>query len=187
MLKVFFFLSTCIFLFGCNPSKLKIEENIKKMQSKSITIPINHLDYWTNDSLLFQKVSTKAEIKLVVYIDSTKCSMCYISKQFLWKDVLKLERDYNSRFSIYFIVEPSQEHKKEIYKKLNKEDLIHPIYIDTLGAFAKTNPNIPKETMYHTFLLDYKNNVLFVGNPIGNSIIKEKILGIIKEQISNVK
>ena len=102
MLKVFFFLSTCIFLFGCNPSKLKIEENIKKMQSKSITIPINHLDYWTNDSLLFQKVSTKAEIKLVVYIDSTKCSMCYISKQFLWKDVLKLERDYNSRFSIYF-------------------------------------------------------------------------------------
>ena len=41
--------------------------------------------------------------------------------------------------------------------------------------------------MYHTFLLDYKNNVLFVGNPIGNSIIKEKILGIIKEQISNVK
>ena len=157
MLKVFFFLSTCIFLFGCNPSKLKIEENIKKMQSKSITIPINHLDYWTNDSLLFRK------------------------------DVLKLERDYNSRFSIYFIVEPSQEHKKEIYKKFNKEDLIHPIYIDTLGAFAKTNPNIPKETMYHTFLLDYKNNVLFVGNPIGNSIIKEKILGIIKEQISNVK
>lgn len=162
-----------------------MEENIKKMQSKSITIPINHFDYWTNDSLFPQKVYTNAELKLVVYIDSTECSMCYISKQFLWKDVIKLEGDYNNKFSIYFIVEPSQEHKKELYKKINKEDLIHPIYIDTLGSFAKTNTNIPIEAMYHTFLLDCKNNVLFVGNPIGNSIIKEKMFGVIKEQISN--
>lgn len=177
MLKCYLFVFvSCIFLAGCNPSKLKIEKNIKQMQSMRVKIPIDNLDYWTSDSLEDPIIYERARLKLVVYVDSTECSMCYISKLFFWNEILKLEKKHKKNFSIFFIVEPSQKSRKNILESLKRDKLIHPIYIDTLGIFAHSNPNIPKEVMYHTFLVDENDSIIFVGNPLNNKKTKDVLM-----------
>ena len=40
--------------------------------------------------------------------------------------------------------------------------LSYPIYMDTTGVFRRTNPQLPSNPMFHTFLSDENNEVLAV-------------------------
>lgn len=41
-----------------------------------------------------------------------------------------------------------------------------PIYIDTTGIFRHKNPHIPKNKVFHTFLLDKDNKAVLAGDPL---------------------
>ena len=60
----------------------------------------------------------------------------------------------------------------DINMELEITDLQSSIYLDTAYVFKKHNPTIPKDTKYHSFLLDKEGKVLFVGSPIDNKKIK---------------
>lgn len=57
------------------------------------------------------------------------------------------------------------------------------IYIDTLGVFAKRNSHIPKESMYHVFLLDNENYIILVGNPLTNKTIENHFMKIVTKRL----
>ena len=57
------------------------------------------------------------------------------------------------------------------------------IFVDTANVFTESNPNIPSESMYHTFLLDENNNVILVGNPIVNEKIADMLPSIVEEKL----
>lgn len=42
------------------------------------------------------------------------------------------------------------------------------VYIDDRQDFITNNPTIPEDAMFHTFLLDRKNKIVLVGNPVHN-------------------
>lgn len=67
---------------------------------------------------------------------------------------------------------PKPESIDDINMELEITDLQSSIYLDTAYVFKKYNPAIPKETKYHSFLLDKEDNVQFVGSPIDNEKIK---------------
>lgn len=50
------------------------------------------------------------------------------------------------------------------------------------GVFARENPHLPREAMYHTFLLDEENRVVLVGDPSRNERIKELFWQIVEEK-----
>lgn len=39
---------------------------------------------------------------------------------------------------------------------------------DSTGTFIRTNPVVPQDENYHTFLLDRDNRVVLAGSPAGN-------------------
>lgn len=123
----------------------------------------------------------KAKLKVVVYADTSNCSSCYLSKMKLWNDFLKLENDYNGKIRFVFIIESRKNESKALYDQLELTGLEHPIFIDDKGVFMKSNPHIPLETLYHTFVLDDKNNIVLVGNPL----ISEEIEKILYELIDS--
>lgn len=45
------------------------------------------------------------------------------------------------------------------------------------------NPNIPSESMFHTFLLDENNKVILIGNPMVNKQIEEMLVLIVEEKL----
>ncbi len=60
-----------------------------------------------------------------------------------------------------------------------------PVHVDTAGIFIRENPHIPREAVYHTFLLDKDNRVVLVGNPSRSEKIKEMFWQIVEEKLAN--
>ena len=54
-----------------------------------------------------------------------------------------------------------------------------PVFIDTLSFFRRHNPQIPKDRMFHTFLLDESDSVVLVGNPMQNNQIDNLLKQIV--------
>ena len=40
-----------------------------------------------------------------------------------------------------------------------------PVYIDPNNTFLKTNPFIPEDRRFRSFMIDREGNVIFVGDP----------------------
>lgn len=67
--------------------------------------------------------------------------------------------------------------------KLCKNTLMNDqIYIDTMSVFARTNPNIPRNSILHTFLINEQGKVLLIGSPLHNNKIMNLSLEIIKSK-----
>ena len=73
------------------------------------------------------------------------------------------------------IVAPKHEQIEDAYLSIESNGLDSPVYVDTAYAFRKANPYLPDERMYHSFLLDEKDSVVIVGNPIENPKIDSLI------------
>ena len=103
-------------------------------------------------------------------------------------EFLNIEKESNYNFCNIFIVSPGT---KEFVWKLLQDSYAHnktpqTLFIDSTYIFIKKNKNIPKENVFHTFLIDEKNNVIFVGNLHISKSLREKFVRVIKERLSNV-
>lgn len=165
----------------CRSQKDKTEERIKELMTKQIILPYSKMSCWINDSIQKRRPWEKAQMKLIVYTDSSNCSECALKTMYMWEDFVKLEKEYNSRFSLVFIFQTRQNIKPQSLASLFRiTELNHPMYIDSCSIFSKSNSHLPRESMYHIFLLDNKNNVVLVGSPLFNS----KIEGLLRKEIN---
>ena len=65
---------------------------------------------------------------------------------------------------------------EEFYFTMRTMAPLLPVHVDTAGVFIRENPHIPREAVYHTFLLDKDNRVVLVGNPSRSEKIKRNVL-----------
>ena len=70
---------------------------------------------------------------------------------------------------------------EDVNMELDITDLPSSIYVDTAHVFSNRNELIPKDQRYHSFLLDKRLNVIFVGSPIENENVKR----VYKKVINN--
>ena len=167
----------CGYMMSCDSEK-KIREDLESMQSSKIQffqdsmICINQ--EYKNDE------KEKQLLKLVVFVDSSECSACALSR--LGERYPYLQ-DFDSLNDFLFLVILES---KKLDIEYAKEQLeiasVHtPVYIDTLSIFRKHNPQIPDNKLFHTFLLDESDKVLLVGNPLRNEQIDKLLRKIVKE------
>ena len=86
-----------------------------------------------------------------------------------------------SNVQFLFVLAP---HKKEdvpyLQFYIEKVKVNAPVYIDEKYIFLEENPFIPKESLFHTLLLDSLDRVVLVGNPIRNSSIEQMAFDIVR-------
>lgn len=155
---------------ACN-NKRSIEETIIEMSRIPIVLPIGDMISSQNDRETNSFFSSN--YKLVVYADSSECSSCFIKHLSVWNDYLRLEDEGN--MDLVFIIEVPKEKLDYYSRELTYSRFNHLVYFDVQKAFRKNNPQIPKEGLYHIFLIDENNQIVMVGNPIANPRI-EKML-----------
>lgn len=179
-----------LFLVACESSNDRIKRNIEEMSSNPITIPFEKMKCMTSDSLLEKSPWKYAKIKLVHYIDSMQCSTCYLQK-IMKKDktIFHLEKETDNEFFNIFIVDPRSNKSSitALMAQYSNKEIPTTLFVDTAHVFIDINSTIPEETMYHTFLLDEKNNVIFVGNPLVSKEMKEKVCHIINKRLKQTK
>lgn len=178
----------CIFVLlfllgGCKSSRDEIKEKIEKMMAKPVTIPYSKMLLWLKDSTQVKSPNIHYDFKLVVYMDSTYCTECALKRMHLWNDFYKLERKYEGRFKVVFIVQTSKKSDAKIIASAFRHyGVEYPMYIDSTNVFSSMNPHIPSEDMYHVFLTDKKDSVVLVGNPQFNDNIEKRLLDILEKR-----
>lgn len=96
-----------------------------------------------------------------------------------------MEAQSNNDFYNIFIINPNIIAKKKLISDFSGKLIPQTIFVDSAIVFMEVNPNIPSESMFHTFLLDENNKVILVGNPMLNKQIEDMMLSIVDEKLGN--
>ena len=180
----------CSLICACNSQKKELQEKVEKLQSMEINIPYEQMVCWTSDSIMEKSPWNKAKLKLIHYVDSNMCSTCYLANNVKNSFVLRMESLSNNDFYNIFIVSPNNKRRKTLEMDFQDKLIPQTIFVDTSNVFIAANPNIPSESIYHTFLLDENNKVILVGNPVLNKEVGEMMLSIVEKKLGkklNVK
>lgn len=138
-----------------------IEESLQKIIGKQMVVNDDSM-LILQDSLYFREDVNKdvAEYKFIAFFDSTECSSCQMKKLFEWNDFMVFEK--NRLVDFYFIFSTNEIASIErMYRNCN---LKHSILVDTCNIFLSTNKYVPSEKMFHYFMLNKKDEIIFVGN-----------------------
>jgi len=174
LLSIIAVLSGFICLTSCNGNRT-VEEALADMHSQPIKLCLEEMQCRNKYGDTIVVDSVKLPYRMVVYVDSSVCSPCTLDKMFVWNESIKKVRQQGNRLKHVFIVAPKPEQLEDAYLSIESNGLDSPVYVDTAYAFRRANPHLPKEKMYHTFLLDAKDCVVIVGNPIENPKIDSLI------------
>lgn len=164
-----------------------IEKTILSMSQQPVILPLEEMDCCTPEisqhhwyEPLVNVERNESAYKLVVFTDSTQCSSCFIGHLSIWNDLLEWED--SGLLDFIFIVEPKFGEHQRIAELLHSSILNHSVYLDTYNSFRLSNPQLPQNSIYHTFLLDNDNHVVIVGDPVRNAKIKDMMEMVINHQ-----
>lgn len=177
--KMLVFLS--LILFSCS-TKDDIKKKIARMIEKPVLIDVEHMLFCRLDSGSHLNNTKKRQFSFVIYTDSTQCSPCFIKGLTEWNDILRLENSNEHDIQFFFIIEPRKNDTGLLLKKIKQSGFKHSVLVDNKSLFLKANPQIPKEAIYHTFLLDKNNNIILVGNPLINEDVKKLLYRRLNDQ-----
>ncbi len=166
----------CLLFFGCKSEKEQVKDKIEQMKSRPIELCLNQMECRRNPVKSLDKKYT-----MVVYVDSSECSPCALSKLRFWNPLIAEAKKKQVDINYVFILAAKKEEMEDIDMELEITDLQSSIYLDTAFVFRGVNSVIPTERQYHSFLLDKNSNVILVGSPIEKDNLKgiyNKCLGI---------
>lgn len=169
-------------LFACKDAGLKKE--LKRLSQLEINIPdIQQCMYAGQDTTM--NIVNDAYAKMVIFYDSTVCSSCQMSRIWEWEDVVGLSKATNGKFSPVFVFNPPKGKINELKIALKTYPFKYPVFLDEDGEFIKHNPELPANTLLHTFLVDKNNKVVLVGKPVGNEQLWELYKSTIRDLVNN--
>jgi hypothetical protein len=174
--SVFFIILLGFFSCHKNNEKKQITQTLTKMYNKKILFNQNlQAKFMGADTISFEIEEVRP--KIIIYINRGGCTPCKL-KLSEWKDYMANVHSINKKISFIFIVAP--ENITELDKEFIINDFKHIVYYDLNTNFEEIN-NLPKDSKYHTFMVNNMNKIILVGNPVINSKINELYLHKIKE------
>lgn len=184
MIRLLFLLFVLPFLTSCTNQSIKKE--LIRLQSEPIKLPTNAaITIHGRDTTIMDLY--KADLKMVVYIDSIACASCQISHMPFWNPLIEYADSLNNRLKYYFVFSPRKEDRKAVRVSLGLYPIDYPVLIDDNGEFARLNRHIPQNRALHTFLLNNENQVVLVGSPVENQQVKTLFYKITKELLTSCK
>ncbi len=176
-----FLIIVCLFVFfSCNCKKDKqIEDDVKQFMSSIVLVPKDKMLYF--GGLGHRSVHESGKYSMVVFTDSAACSTCTLNNLYIWEPLLDSLRNYKKYRETIFIMSPSKKDLPHVKKVLSGCNFDYSIYLDTCHAFEKIN-DIPNNSMLHTFIIDNKDSVVLVGNPLNNKKIRSLLFDYLEKR-----
>jgi len=118
--------------------------------------------------------SVRHKPKMIVYVDSTECTMCRISRFEQKYDSLYRFSDENGRFSLVLLVCSGEIEGMPVSRVIADFEFGIPVYVDERNSFLKDNPSVPlSDKRLHSLFVDGEGKPVFVGDPSGNDRIRK--------------
>lgn len=164
-------------LFSISCKQTAFEKEMRVFNNSRIELMLDSMNcVRTKDEMV---VPNKSEYTYVIYVDSFSCSDCALNH---FKDWVVLETQFDHRkFTYLFIVNPKKGERTHFIEKVKNDTLFNNrIYIDTTDVFKRHNPMLPQNNLLHTFMINKKDTVILIGNPINNRKMKELLNKIVQ-------
>jgi hypothetical protein len=163
----------------------RLERKIEAFMQHPIVVPqdIRQIPSEVNDSLVLD-LEGKI-VRLIVYVDSVECSSCKVGHMHQYDEIIDYQKTVGDQYLPLFIFNPPKHINEEFLRHLRLSYFDYPILLDSVGAFARANPQIPTDERLHTFLLDRDGKVVLVGDPSRNPELWELYKKTITELVEN--
>lgn len=152
----------------------------KDMLNRELHLPnIDSLEilYYKADSIIAMHGNNP---KIVSYYNLAGCMSCRLKELRNWRcrimEFVHLNFS-NVDFIFIFRVGCDNEYFMEEFRQTGFD---HTVLLDPDGEFERLN-ELPKDSRYHTFLLDSSNRIILIGSPVYNSPFWERYKTKIKE------
>lgn len=170
-MREFCFIFICMLLLcnvSCNHRDLSMSDYSRLKHSK-ITFPKNLKSF--NTSTEFK---TKKPYKLLVLKDSLSCTPCYVKGLNEWNMFVSALKP--NMADICFVLIPKKSEYVSVTSVLRQKGYNWNIFVDTDGKFLQSNKQIPTDNIYHCMLLDSRNRVVIIGNPLKNKSVAKLMI-----------
>lgn len=167
----------------CSCDRMRLKHNLERFSGSEIVFPPGlQMLLGGRDTVI--DGFADARTRMVVYFDSLGCSSCRVTHMPEWNEVVDYARQSEGRFGVLFVFSPKQgrRFRHEVRTSLRSSHFDYPVFLDTAGAFPRSNPSIPSDKRFHTFLLDGENRVVMAGSPENN----ERLWQLYKEEIEKI-
>jgi len=164
---------------GCkeNNQKNEITKIVQEWKDKEIIFPTNLIFTKHGRDTMDYEIPLST-YKILMYVDSVGCTSCKLQLH-KWKEFIdEVDSLTSGTVPVLFFFHPKD--LREISYLLRRDGIDIPVCIDTNDYLNAAN-NFPSLQEFQTFLLNDKNQVLYIGNPVQNVRIKEMYL----KEISN--
>ncbi|WP_155897753.1 hypothetical protein [Bacteroides pyogenes] len=159
----------------------KLKKDYKSFMGRRVDLPFKEMRHLSSQGIDF-KNSNNANSKYVYvsYLDASKCSPCHLATIGKWEDIFSIFDRNDLPIEIVIIYAVKEQSVSALRKSYEYNGCIRHVYIDTSNQFEKSNKFLPKDNKLHTFLLNPKNEVVFIGDPTRNSKIRKLLLDYIE-------
>ena len=156
-----------------NEHKKKLEAELRLFKKKAITLPDNMVAKNCDEQTPPDTALLCRPLKMVVYVNQSGCADCRL-RALLPIYMFMLENQHYENFGVIIILNPS--HIEDADYTLTDMRFHRTVFYDLDGSFERLNPHLPTDEQFHIFLLNEKNKVVLVGNPVHNEKLKKLYL-----------
>ncbi|MCM1516999.1 MAG: hypothetical protein NC080_11440 [Paraprevotella sp.] len=149
--------------------------------AKCVVLPLDSMLYVADDSIGYVHDVMADRYRLVVYYDSTECSSCRLKTLYEWDSLIDSVSSSGHKVDFYFVFNVPTQRVEEVKAAIVAYASNLSVYLDTTGVFERMNPNLPRLSQMRTFLLNRKDTVVLVGNPVYNSRVADMMWNIERE------
>ncbi len=154
---------------------------MERFYGQHVVLPLDSMLYVADDSIGYVHDVMADRYRLVVYYDSTECSSCRLKTLYEWDSLIDSVSSSGHKVDFYFVFNVPTQRVEEVKAAIVTYASNLSVYLDTTGVFERMNPNLPRLSQMRTFLLNRKDTVVLVGNPVYNSRVADMMWNIERE------
>lgn len=153
--------ATALLTTGC--TEYKIKQELRHFMRETVTLP-EYLES-VDKRNISQTPLPEGKAAMVFYYDSLECGSCKVNHLVDLEPLYEMS-DSLGTFDVVTVFAPRIEDYDELVRQLMVRNFRYPIYVDTEGIISKTNPCIPDDKRFHSFLINKEGHPVLVGNPV---------------------
>lgn len=154
---------------GCKKARLRSQ--LKELMGSTIVLP-EKISCVRDGEMYPMPDSVRQKAKLLVYVDSTECSKCRISRFVRYEPFFK-ESERDGKFEVVLLLSIKASEYAETVEYLELLENPFPVYIDEEHAFLGRNPVLPADSRLHGMFLQADGRPVLFGDPAAGEKIEE--------------
>lgn len=168
---VILLLTSIIFLSGCE--QVRLARDLRRVMKSTIALPDNTAKAFMGDVSPIDSTLSVCP-KMIIYIDSTECSMCRLSRLEIYAPTYELSKATHA-FEFVLLVSEQEVQGMNASRVIADMEYEIPVYVDMQNTFLRDNPSLQADSRLHSILVEADGTPVFAGDPGNNPAVFEML------------